>query len=59
MCAFSIINNTLKIFTTSVNFDIFKLFFLNGEYRKLIAKRRISERNLLIEKGRPLNIPRE
>ena len=28
-------------------------------YRKLITKLRISEHNLLIEKGRHLNIPRE
>ena len=31
----------------------------NFEYRKLITKLRISEHNLLIEKGRHLNIPRE
>ena len=31
----------------------------NYEYRKLITKLRISEHNLLIEKGRHLNIPRE
>jgi hypothetical protein len=31
----------------------------NFEYRKLITKLRISEHNLLIEKGRYLNIPRE
>jgi hypothetical protein len=31
----------------------------NFEYRKLITKLRISEYNLLIEKGRNLNIPRE
>jgi hypothetical protein len=31
----------------------------NFEYRKLITKLRISEHNLLIEKGRHLNMPRE
>ena len=31
----------------------------NFEYRKLITKLRINEHNLLIEKGRHLNIPRE
>ena len=31
----------------------------NFEYRKLITKLRISEHNLLIEKGRHLNIPRD
>ena len=31
----------------------------NFEYRKLITKLRISEHNLLIEKGRHLKIPRE
>jgi hypothetical protein len=31
----------------------------NFEYRKLITKLRVSEHNLLIEKGRHLNIPRE
>ena len=31
----------------------------NFEYRKLITKLSISDHNLLIEKGRHLNIPRE
>ena len=31
----------------------------NFEYRKVITKLRISEHNLLIEKKRHLNIPRE
>ena len=35
------------------------LSITNYEYRKLITKLRISEHNLLIEKGRPLNIARE
>ena len=35
------------------------LSITNYEYRKLITKLRISEHNLLIEKGRHLNISRE